>query len=56
LIKAKEFYDVVVSEGIMHHLSPLNEVLKKINGFLKPNGYLIINEFIGPTRFRWTKR
>lgn len=23
---------------------------------LKPDGYLIVNEFIGPTRFQWTDR
>ena len=52
----KDYYDVVIAEGILHHLSPLNEALIKINKFLKPNGYLIINEFVGPTRFQWTKR
>ena len=56
LIDVKDYYDVVIAEGILHHLSLLNEALKKINKFLKPNGYLIINEFVGPTRFQWTKR
>lgn len=50
------FYDFVIVEGAMHHFSPLGEVLKKINIFLRQGGYLFINDFVGPTRFQWTDR
>lgn len=49
-------YDVVFVEQTLHHFSPLKKVLTKLKYCLKPNGYLIINEFVGPTRFQWTER
>lgn len=50
------YYDVVLAEQSLHHFSPLEEILLRINRFLKPNGYVIVNEFVGPTRFQWTDR
>lgn len=52
----ENYYDVVLAEQSLHHFSPLDEILVKINRFLKPNGYFIVNEFVGPTRFQWTDR
>lgn len=52
----ESFYDVIIAEGALHHFSPLNEILLKIKHFLKPDGYLIVNEFVGPTRFQCTDR
>ncbi len=49
-------YDLVISEMSMHHFSPLKELLHRINESLNPEGYLYINEFVGPTRFQWTDR
>jgi ubiquinone/menaquinone biosynthesis C-methylase UbiE len=49
-------YDVVFAESSLHHLSPLNEILIKVNRCLKPGGFFIVNEFVGPTRFQWTDR
>jgi ubiquinone/menaquinone biosynthesis C-methylase UbiE len=49
-------YDVVFIEQTLHHFSPLKKVLTKLKYCLKPKGYLIINEFVGPTRFQWTER
>ncbi|GBE05575.1 MAG TPA: class I SAM-dependent methyltransferase [Nitrospirae bacterium] len=50
------YYDAVLAEQSLHHFSPLKKILLRINGFLKPNGYFIVNEFVGPTRFQWTDR
>ena len=49
-------YDVIFIEQSLHHFSPLKEMLIKLKYCLKPNGYLVINEFVGPTRFQWTER
>lgn len=49
-------YDAVFVEQSLHHFSPLNEILKKINRTLKMDGYFILDEFVGPTRFQWTDR
>jgi SAM-dependent methyltransferase len=49
-------YDVVIGEHSVHHFSPLEEILLRINAFLKKDGYLFIDEFVGPTRFQWTDK
>jgi SAM-dependent methyltransferase len=49
-------YDVAFGEGSLHHFSPLEEIILKIKQAIKPGGYFIINEYVGPTRFQWTDR
>lgn len=54
--KCDNSYDIILVEHSLHHFSPLKDILLKINGFLKPDGLFIVNEFVGPTRFQWTDR
>jgi 2-polyprenyl-3-methyl-5-hydroxy-6-metoxy-1,4-benzoquinol methylase len=49
-------YDFVLVEQSLHHFSPLGPLLDKIKLTLKPDGYFIINEFVGPDKFQWTDR
>ncbi len=59
IYKIKEhnnYYDIVLAEHSLHHFSPLRSLLFKINNFLKPDGFFIVNEFVGPSRFQWTDR
>jgi len=49
------YYDLIISEQALHHFTPLKQIMEKINYSLKPTGYFFINEFVGPTRFQWTK-
>ena len=49
-------YDIVIFEGALHHFSGIDRVLKKAARALKPDGYLFLNEFVGPARFQWTDR
>jgi ubiquinone/menaquinone biosynthesis C-methylase UbiE len=49
-------YDLVIAEQSLHHFSPLETILRKIAASLKPDGYLLFNEFTGPSRFQWTDR
>lgn len=49
-------YDVVLFEQSLHHFSPLDKILNRVGNVLKRDGYLIINEYAGPTRFQWTNR
>ncbi len=49
-------YDLVFTEQSLHHFSPLESLMSKINKSLKHDGCLIANEFIGPSRFQWTKK
>jgi ubiquinone/menaquinone biosynthesis C-methylase UbiE len=49
-------YDAVIVEGALHHFSPLETILERIQHLLKDDGLLLVNEFVGPTRFQWTNR
>jgi SAM-dependent methyltransferase len=49
-------YDVVIVEGSLHHFSPLETILEQIQLLLRDDGYLLVNEFVGPTQFQWTDR
>lgn len=50
----RESYDCVIAEQFLHHVSPLEGMLERIREFLKPDGFFIFNEFVGPSRFQWT--
>lgn len=51
-----QHYDVVFSDQAMHHCSPLEPLCANIRRALKPDGYLIVSEYVGPARFQWTDR
>lgn len=51
-----ESYDAILLEGALHHFSPLQDILQSINRWMKSDGYVIVNEYVGPSRFQWTKR
>jgi len=52
----KNYYDIVLVGSSLHHFSPLEKVMCIINESLRPNGYLFICDFVGPTRFQWSDR
>jgi 2-polyprenyl-3-methyl-5-hydroxy-6-metoxy-1,4-benzoquinol methylase len=49
-------YDAVWVEDALHHLEALELVCEKIVRTLKPDGWLFFNEYVGPTRFAFTRR
>ena len=51
-----QHYDVVFSNQSMHHFSPLEPLCAHIRRALKSDGYLILSEYVGPSRFQWTNR
>jgi len=56
-IKVRENeYDIITAEGSLHHLKNIDEVVRRIKRMLKKDGYLIVNDFVGPCRFQWTDR
>ena len=48
-------YDVVLFDSFLHHIKKLDEILDKIYYSLKPDGIFVINEYVGPNRFQWSK-
>jgi SAM-dependent methyltransferase len=55
-ISGHDRYDMIIVEGALHHFYPMRSTLLKIKELLKPEGLLIANEFVGPSRFQWTPR
>jgi SAM-dependent methyltransferase len=51
-----EICDVVFFEGSLHHISPLTVALERVARWLRPQGFLLVDDFIGPTRMQWTTR
>ena len=40
----------------LHHIEALEHVLQQCRQALRPRGLLLVNEFVGPSRFQWTER
>jgi SAM-dependent methyltransferase len=47
-------YDVVFGIASIHHISALEHLLIQVSQTLKPNGYLVLDEYIGPNQFQWS--
>ncbi len=51
------YYDFVLFNASLHHFDQVDELLGRyIKPCLKPNGKLVINEFVGPTRQQFPKQ
>lgn len=49
-------YDLLISAGAAHHVSNLEGLFSKAAELLNPSGYLVLLEYVGPTRFQWIDR
>jgi len=49
-------YDIIFCGSSLHHLKNLEHAISQIKKALKPNGLLILNEFVGPSQFQWTDK
>lgn len=50
-----EKYDIVMISSAVHHFKELEHVFLQVRQALKPSGFFVINEFIGPSQFQWTE-
>ena len=48
-------YDTVYASQSLHHIAELEHCLDQIVQALRPGGFFITNEFIGPTQYQWTE-
>lgn len=53
---APRTFDVVLMCMALHHVRNLEGTLRAVRSALKPGGYLLLNEFVGPRQFQWTDR
>lgn len=51
-----ERYDAVWFESSLHHIEPLERVCERIARTLKPDGFLFLNEYVGPSAFAFSAR
>jgi SAM-dependent methyltransferase len=49
-------YDLVWVSGAMHHFEPLEYICAQMHQSLKPQGLLVLNEYVGPSRFQFPPR
>ncbi len=47
-------FNLIIVEDALHHFSPLQALLERVEGWLAPGGLFVVNEFVGPNRFQWT--
>jgi ubiquinone/menaquinone biosynthesis C-methylase UbiE len=47
-------FDFIYFFQSLHHIEALEHVLGQCQRALRPDGQLLINEFVGPSRFQWT--
>lgn len=48
-----ETYDVIFAAASLHHFTELELVLDRVRGNLKPGGFFVFDEYVGPSRFQW---
>jgi 2-polyprenyl-3-methyl-5-hydroxy-6-metoxy-1,4-benzoquinol methylase len=54
LHQTAERFDVVLGLHSLHHFDHIEENINLIADLLRPDGLLIVDEFVGPTKFQWT--
>jgi ubiquinone/menaquinone biosynthesis C-methylase UbiE len=47
-------FDVVMMCMSLHHVAALEKVLRAVRAALKPSGYFLVNEFVGPRQFQFS--
>lgn len=47
-------YDLIFSCHSFHHFFELERIMQQVEAALTPNGYFVLEEFVGPTQFQWT--
>jgi SAM-dependent methyltransferase len=50
----KDAFDFIYFFQSLHHIERLEHILGQCAGALRAGGLLMVNEFVGPSRFQWT--
>ena len=56
LQRAQQEYDVIIFEHSLHHFTDVAGTLQQVERLLRPGGLLLLDEYVGPTKFQWTTR
>ncbi|MFI5179800.1 MAG: class I SAM-dependent methyltransferase [Thermoanaerobaculia bacterium] len=52
---ADDHFDFVIAQGALHHIRDLNILLDGVSRALKPGGYFVMHEYLGPIRWKLSK-
>lgn len=52
----KHQYDVVIMSMSLHHVAELNRLLPRLGHTLKPGGWFLVNEYVGPAQFQYSPK
>ncbi len=52
----RESYDVVMMCMSLHHVRELETLLDEVAAALRPGGYFVFNEYVGPTQFQFSAK
>lgn len=47
-------YDLVFSNHSFHHFLELERIMEQVRRALTPDGFFVLEEYVGPTQFQWT--
>ncbi|WP_310393173.1 class I SAM-dependent methyltransferase [Hymenobacter sp.] len=47
-------YDVVLFHSALHHFADVDGVVARVRHALRPDGLLVLNDYVGPARLQWT--
>jgi SAM-dependent methyltransferase len=50
----RDMYDVILAHQVLHHIENLEHAYGQLEAALRPDGTLILNEYIGPKRFQFS--
>jgi SAM-dependent methyltransferase len=51
-----EKYDLILCHSILHHVVNLEHLLHQLNAALKVGGILVVDEYVGPSRWQWPRQ
>jgi SAM-dependent methyltransferase len=49
-------FEVAIFSHSLHHIERLEHMCEETRAALQPGGFLLMHEFVGPTRMQWTDR
>jgi SAM-dependent methyltransferase len=50
----RDTYDVILAHQVLHHIENLEHAYAQLDGALRADGTLILNEYVGPRRFQFS--
>jgi ubiquinone/menaquinone biosynthesis C-methylase UbiE len=51
-----EQYDLILGNASIHHITALEAVFEQAACALKPDGFFVLNDYVGPSRFQFSPR